>query len=125
MKKSEQIIFAICLVIISVTIISVIASFVFGQNSEYIAEIDYHWIETKLDDNHLIIYGSLADSAYVVTRYIVEEEGDIMYFSIYQSFNTKQEHATSDIYYSYFIPEYINKVYLKGAGNTLKQLWSR
>lgn len=125
MKKSDKVIFTICLVIISVTIISIIVGFIYGQNTEYVAGADYHWVESKLEGNNLIIYGSLSDSAYVITRYVVEEKGDIMYISIYQSLNAKDKNATSDIYYSYSIPENINKVYLKGARDTFKELWSR
>ena len=98
------------------------------RNLEYgiLAPAQHLYIEqVTFQDTTLRVEGHLSDSGYFITRYNVLEDGDSIFLSIYQGTIEGDVEPTPVIDYSFTVPEYINKVYLRGSHETTRELWNR
>ena len=124
MKKIHIIIIILLIVVIgfSAWVIGTYINLKFGilvsANRLYIEQVSY-------ENGILRIEGSLSDSAYIVSRYVLKEENDVAYISVYQGFFENEIEPTPYINYSYKVPNNIDKVYLLGAKDTKRELWVR
>ena len=124
MKKIHIIIIILLIVVIcfSAWVIGTYINLKFGilvsANHLYIERVSY-------EDGILRIEGSLSDSAYIVSRYVLKEENDVAYISVYQGFFENEIEPTPYINYSYKVPNNIDKVYLLGSKDTKRELWVR